>query len=246
MGRYIKRNRLLYLRKCEAINPNFEAAKCDLGIVLFKLKRYNESIEIFNSLPSSEATIYWIAKNSLWGISPDLCMKFARIGLKQLPNSILLSRVYSECMVDEFVIGKVNEMNEHFIDDFSWQFFSNRVNDINNRVESDLRYYGKLLYWARQYDQSIKFFQWAEKIYPKEWTYNFHSAYYLLYLGRPFEALQDAIKAHTKAPWRETTYKLLSICHKTLGNISEEKQYMQLYLSKKEEKEKMYATCKSI
>lgn len=240
------RSALLYLRKCETINPNFEAAKCDLGIVLFKLKRYKESIEIFNSLPPSEVTTYWIAKNSLWGISPDLCIKFARTGLKQLPNSILLSRVYSECMVDEFVIGKVNEMNEHFIDDFSWQFFSNRVNDVNNRAESDLRYYGKLLYWAGQYDRSIKFFQWAEKIYPKEWTYNFHSAYYLLYLGHPFEALQEAIKANTKAPWRETTYKLLSICHKTLGNISEEQQYMQLYFSKKEEKEKMYATCKSI
>lgn len=240
------RTSLLYIRKCESINPNFEAAKCELGIVLFKLKRYKDSIEIFHTLPPSEISIFWLAKNSLWGISPDICLEFVRKGLEQLPDSILLGRVYSECMVDEYVMGKVNEKGEHFIEDFSWDFFSKRVNDTHNRLESDLRYYGKLLYWSGEYDQSIKFFQWAEKIYPKEWTYNFHSAYYLLYLGRPLEALQEAIKANTKAPWRETTYKLLSICYKTLGNESAEELNMQEYLHIKSEKESLYANCKSI
>ena len=240
------RSSLLYLRKCDSINPNYEAAKCELGIVLFKLKRYRESIEVFRTLPQYELSVFWLAKNSLWGVSPELCLEFARSGLKQHPDSILLGRVYSECMVDEYVLGKTNEKGEHFIEDFSWDFFSKRVNDTHNRLESDLRYYGKLLYWSGEYDQSIKFFQWAEKIYPKEWTYNFHSAYYLLYLGRPLEALQEAIKANTKAPWRETTYKLLSICYKTLGNESAEELNMQKYLHMKSEKESLYANFKSI
>ena len=104
----------------------------------------------------------------------------------------------------------------------------------------------KLLYWAGQYEQSIQFFQWAERIYPQEWTYNYHAAYYLLYLGRTSEALQEAIKANTKAPWRETTYKLLSICHKTLGHKSEEDLYLHKYEQKKAEKDNLYATCKYI
>lgn len=237
---------LLYFRKCQSVNPNYNAAKFELGIVLFKVRRYKEAIDIFNSVPHSEDSIFWLAKNSLWGISADLCLDFARKGLKQFPDSILLGRVYSECMVDEFVIGKVNEKGEHFIEDFSWDFFSKMVHNTRNRVDSDLRYYGKLLYWSGKYEQSITFFQWAERIYPQEWTYNFHSAYYLLYLGRPMEALQEAIKANTKAPWRETTYKLLSVCHKALGNVSEEEQYMQEYLHKQAEKEDLYAICKSI
>lgn len=237
---------LLYLRKSQSINPNYNAAKFELGIVLFKVKRYKDSIDIFHSVPPSEASIFWLAKNSLWGISPDLCLDFARKGLNQLPDSILLGRIYSECMVDEFVMGRVDEKGEHFIEDFSWDFFSKMVNNTKNRVDSDLRYYGKLLYWSGEYEQSIKFFQWAERIYPREWTYNFHSAYYLLYLGRPSEAIREAIKANTKAPWRETTYKLLSVCHKALGNVFEEDRYMQEYLHKKEEKANLYATCKSI
>lgn len=237
---------LLYLRKCESINITFTVARFELGIVLFKLKRYKESIELFQTLPSTEGTIFWLAKNSLWGVSPDLSLDFAMKGLKQLPDSVLLGRVYSECMVDEFVIGKLNEKGEHFIEDFSWQFFSKMVNNTKNRVESDLRYYGKLLYWSGEYERSIKFFQWAERVYPHEWTYNFHAAYYLLYLGRPLEALREALKANTKAPWRETTYKLLAACHRELGNKTEEARYTQEYMHKKVEKENLYATCESI
>lgn len=240
------RSALLYLRKCESINTNFTGARFELGIVLFKLKRYKDSIEIFKTLPSTEGTLFWLAKNFLWGVSPDLSLDFAMKGLKQLPDSILLGRVYSECMVDKFVIGKLNDKGEYYIGDFSWQFFSKMVNNTKNRVESDLRYYGKLLYWSGEYEQSIKFFKWAERIYPHEWTYNFHSAYYLLYLGRPLDALQEAIKANTKAPWRETTYKLLAVCHKELGNTSEEERYMNEYIDKKSEKENLYASCKFI
>lgn len=237
---------LLYLRKCEGLNPNYIAAKFELGITLFKLKRYKESMDVFHSLPPSELSLYWLAKNSLWGISADLCLDYARKGLSIIPNSTLLSRVYSECMVDDFVMGKVTENGEHYIEDFSWDFFSKIINNTQLQIDSDLRYYGKLLYWSGEYEQSIKFFQWAKRIYPQEWTYNFHSAYYLLYLGRPLEALQEAIKANTKAPWRETTYKLLSICHKALGNKTEEETYMHAYLQKKVEKENLYASCKSL
>lgn len=237
---------LLYLRKAHSINPNYYSASVNLSIVLFKLKRYKDSLDLLYSIDRSEVSDYWIAKNMLWGVGGKECLDFCSKSLKIFPDSVMIRRVYSECMVDEFVMGKVNENRAHFIEDFSWNFFEGIINDKGNRSASDLRYYGKLLYWAGDAEESVRFFKWAEQNYPHEWTYNFHKSYYLLYLGNYTEALEEAIIANKKAPWRETTYKLLSTCCSYMGDTQMASKHMKDFEDKKFEKENLYASCISI
>ena len=237
---------LLYLRKAISINSNYYSASLNLAIVLFKLKRYKDSLELLYNINRSEVSDYWIAKNMLWGVGGKESLDFCSRSLKIFPDSVMMKRVYSECMVDEFVMGKVNDDGTHFIEDFSWNFFERIINDKENRLDSDLRYYGKLLYWAGNAAESVRFFKWAEQIYPNEWTYNFHRSYYLLYLGKYSEAVEEAIIANKKASWRETTYKLLSTCYSCMGDTKRASKYMKEFEDKKSPKKDLYAFCKSI
>ena len=237
---------MLYFRKALAINPKFYPANINLGITYFKLKRYKDSLEILYSIDKTESSAFWIAKNLIWAVGGKECLEHCNAIIKQIPDSLLLKRVRSECLVDEFVIGKMDEDGRPFIEDSSWKFFSDMVNNKHNREASDLRYYGKLLYWSAEYEKSIEFFRWAERNYPDEWTYNFYASNFLLSLGRYNEALQQAFTANKKAPWRETTYQLIAKCYGYLGDKSNEQFYDCKYNDKKAEKERLYESCKNI
>lgn len=240
------KNALSYFRKALAVNPKYRVASLNLGITYFKLRRYKDAIDVLSALTMSETREYWIAKSLTWGFSAKKCLDHCNSALKVFPNSIMLKRIKSECLVDDYVIGKTDADGRHFIEDSSWEFFASMVNNKKDRVPSDLRFYGKLLYWSEDYEKSVQFFDWAVLNYPEEWTYNFYSSYYNLYLGRYNEALNQALLANRKAPWRETTYQLLARCYGYLNDDINKNLYTKKFKELKSKKDSIYASCKDI
>lgn len=236
---------LLYYRKALEYNPKHYASNLNLGIVLFKLRRYRDSMQVFSQLDYCEASLFWMAKNMEWISSFDDCIKFCKKYLEKHPNFTMLKRVLSECMVDAYVINKLHD-GKRFIENDSWDFFASMVNDKEHRIESDLRYYGRLLHWDNQVDTAMKFFQWAQLVFPNEWTYNYYLSYFLLWQKEYSDALIQAKIANKKAPWREMGYLLLSECYKGLGDIVESNRCIAKYDEIKKQKEDLYNSCNSI
>lgn len=236
---------LLYYRKALEYNPKHYSSNINLGIVLFKLRRYTDSMEVLSQIDYCEASLFWMSKNMEWVSNFDECIKFCNKYLEKHPNFIMLQRVLSECIVDAYVLNKLHD-GKRIIENTSWEFFNSMVNDKEHRVESDLRYYGRLLHWDGQVDTAIKFFKWAQLVFPKEWTYNYYLSYFLLMKKQYTEALEQAIIANKKAPWREKGYLLLSECYKVLGNTINSNKCIAKHNEIKKQKEDLYNSCKSI
>lgn len=239
------RSALLYFRKALEYNPEHYASSLNIAIILFKLRRYSDSIQQLNSIDRNNVTEVWIAHNLLWGASPEYCLNFCEKAIKNYPNEIILKRIYAECLVDDIIL-KSNELDNNFTNDANWEFFSEIINDVQHRTESDFRYLAKYLYWNKKYEAAIELLKQAEKIYPNEWTYNYYKSYYLLSFDRKEEALNEAIIANKKAPWREMGLKLLSRCYQSIGDSQKAELYCKEYERIKKQKNELYESVKSI
>lgn len=241
---------LTYLQEAKQLNPNFETARLSIANILYKLKKYgqssDEAIQICNTTKVraiAEIGLYYVARNLLWTSAFVESKAFCDKWLKTYPNSIFLKRILSETLVDGYVIG--NYQNDvRVVEKSSLEFFTSIIKDENNRLPSDFNFLARIHSWMGDADNlnlAISILNQGLEIYPNYWKFNFTiSAIYFQnnYLD---EALQEAVEAKSKAPWRESIYFLLSSIYKEKGDTANANKYEQEGTKLKTDKQKLYA-----
>jgi len=240
---------LTYLLEAKQLNPNFETVRLSIANILYKLKKYAESsdeaVHLCNTTKVraiAEIGAYYVARNLLWTSAFVESKAYCDKWLKIFPDSIFLKRILSETLVDGYVIGNYQN-NVRVVEKSSLEFFTSIIKDENNRLPSDFNFLARIHSWMGDADNlnlAISILNQGLKLYPDYWKFNFTiSAIYKQhnYLD---EALQEAIKAKNKAPWRESIYFLLSAIYKDKADMINANKYEQEGKKLKEEKLKLY------
>ncbi len=240
---------LTYLQEAKQLNPNFETARLSISNVLFKLKKYRESteeaIQVSNTTrvkKIAEVGAFYVSRNLLWTSAFVESKNFCDKQLKNYPDSIFLKRVLSETLVDGYVIDNYQD-GVRVVEKSSLEFFTSIIKDEKNRLPSDFKFLAKIHAWMGDADNlnyAVSLLQQGLELYPEYWKFNFTiSAIY--HQHKYFdEALQEAIEAKNKAPWRESIYFLLSSIYKEKGEITNANKYEQEGTKIRNEKQKLY------
>lgn len=238
------RSSMLYIRKAKEFNPNDYDVNQKEAELYFKFRRYVDSSRILGALEYNQLTLYWLAKNMLWTGGAYNGISFCDKHLPNLPNSTLLKRIRCECIVDYCLYGE--NRDNAILDSISIEFLNNILNDQENRIPSDLRQYGIILYWQGKIDGAYKIFRQAQNIFPKEWTYSYYIAHIFLSKGDYQNALKEALNAKQLAPWREKVYNLLSKCYSYLEEYEKAAETLKRSKEIIQEKERLYESCKNL
>jgi len=241
---------LAYLQEAKQLNPNFESARLSISNILFKLKKYGESteeaVQVSNTTrvkTIAEVGAFYVSRNLLWTSAFVESKNFCDKQLKNYPDSIFLKRVLSETLVDGYVIDNYQN-GVRVVEKSSLEFFTSIIKDEKNRLPSDFKFLAKIHAWmgdAENLNYSTSLLKQGLKLYPDYWKFNFTLS--AVYQRHKFldEALQEAIEAKRKAPWRESIYFLLSAIYKDKGDMTNAIKYEQEGTRLKTNKQKLYA-----
>lgn len=214
-------------REALRINPRYNIALYNAALVLFKMKRYLDSLSLLKEIieiekGTSELCASKIANNLLWTSNFESGLKFCDAWLKIYQDDINLKRVRAEILVDGFVIDNINEDGQHIVEQSSLDFFTNIIKDKENLKPSDIIFLAKIHCWMDEeahIDYGIKLLYWGKNHYPDYWKFNFYLAAFALKYGHHQEALEEAIECKKKAPWRESVYNILAKAYSTNGDM---------------------------
>jgi serine/threonine protein kinase/Flp pilus assembly protein TadD len=240
---------LTYLQEAKQLNPNFHTARLSISNILFKLRRYGEStVEAFDVLEMSkskniaEIAAFYISRNLLWSSSFEDTIKFCNKHMSYHADSVFLKRVLSETYVDGYVIDKYRN-GVKIVEESSLAFFTTVVDDEKKRLPSDFRFLARIHAWmgdVENINHAISILSYAVELYPSNWQLDFTLS--AIYREHEFfdEALEEALSAKEKAPWREKVYFLISNIYKDKGDLVNAKVYEQEGIRLKNEKLKLY------
>lgn len=225
---------LNFLREAKKLNPKFESARLSISHILFKLRRYDEStdeasqvLETTKVHKIAETAVFYIARNLLWTNSLKECVNYCKEHMEHFPESIFLKRIYSESLFEKFALGK-HEEGERIIDTYSFEFFSSIINDSTNRVASDFKFLAQIHAWMGDEDNvnhAISLLHQGLFYFPDYWKYNYQIATIYWQHNYLDDALEQALEAMKKAPWREKVYFLLSSIYKDKGDLINSNKY---------------------
>lgn len=242
---------LSLLQEAKQLNPKFESARLSISNVLFKLKKYGESteeaVQVCNATrlnKIAEVSTFYVARNLLWTSAFVEGKKFCEKWLKTFTNSIFLKRTLSEILVDGYVIDNYQN-GVRVVEKSSLEFFSSIINDKQNRLPSDFEFLAKIQAWigdAENINHSIDLLNQGIQLYPDYWKFNYAKS--TIYQRHKFfdEALEEALQAKNKAPWRESIYFLISAIYKDKTDNVNANKYEQLGTRITSEKLKMYSS----
>ena len=95
-------------------------------------------------------------------------------------------------------------------------------------------------------DYGIRLLEWGERNYPYNWKFNFYLAAFAHKYGDYEEALSQALKCKSKAPWRESIYSLLAKIYSAKGDEAAALRMRSEYARIKKEKDSLYESCKNL
>jgi len=241
---------LSLLQEAKQLNPKFESARLSISNILFKLKKYGEATDeavlVSNATrvnKIAEVSAFYVARNLLWTSAFVEGKNFCDKWLKTFPNSIFLKRTLSEILVDGFVIDNYQN-GVRVVEKSSLEFFTSIINDKQNRLPSDFKFLAKIHAWMgddENLNHSIDLLNQGLQLYPDYWKFNFTKA--AIYQRHKYldEAMEEALQAKKKAPWRESTYFLISAIYKDKGDVVNANKYEQEGIKLKTEKQRLYA-----
>lgn len=249
---FYKQSLALY-REALNINPRYQTAMYNVALLLFKMKRFSDALDYGVEISkiergTSEINAFYVARNMLWTSNFEGGLKFCDRWLEAYPNSIFLKRVRAEILVDGYVIDNYTEDGLPIVEESSLEFFTWIVKDSKNMLPSDIIFLAKIHCWMGE--EEIKYgldlLEWGKNHYPENWKFNFYLAAFALKYKDYKKALQEAIDCNKKAPWRETTYNLLAKAYSANGQEDLAEKNKIEYNRIKEQKQKLYASCKSL
>lgn len=223
-----------YLQEAVKLNPNFESARLSIANTLYKLKKYGDSskeaVHVCNNTQNRtffEIGLFNVARNMHWTSEYESNVEFCNKWLKSYPESILLKRILSQTLFDGYVYGKV-ENGKRVTEQLILDFFTSIIEDEENRLPSDFVSLARYLEWIggdENLELSISILKQGIALYPDYWKLDFTLGATYLNYHYPEDELKVAINANKKAPWRETTYYLLSAIYKVKGDTEKAAQY---------------------
>lgn len=241
-------------RKALQINPGYSTALYNVDLILFKMKRYvdsmNYGVVISKILKgTSETLAFYAARNMLWTSNFESGLKFVDNWLKTYPDSIMLKRVRAEILADGYVIGNVTKDGQPIVERSSFELFTQIVKDKENRTPSDIIYLAKIHCWMGEddhIDYGLRLLDWGKANYPDNWKFNFYLAAFALKYNEPQKALLEARECVKKAPWRETGYNMLANAYSATEQYELAAKAKRDYERIKAEKERLYNSCKNL
>lgn len=241
-------------REAVSINPLFTTALYNISLLYYKLRRYSDSMAMGAEISKIEkgttaVNAFYAARNMLWTNKFKEALNFCNTWTKLYPNSILLKRIKSEILVDGFVVGNYNKDGLPIIEKYSFEFFTNIISDKEDRVATDIIFLAKIHFWMNEQQEieyGMQLLEWGKKLYPQNWKFNFYLSAYALNYKRPQKALQEALECQRKAPWREKVYSLLTRAYSANGQEVQSSKMRLEYERIKSQKEKLYASCRTL
>lgn len=238
-------------REALDINPCYQTAMYNVALILFKMKRYKDSLNYGVEISkiekgTSELNAFYVARNMLWMSQFDKALKFCDDWIKKYPNSIYLKRIRAEVLVDGFVIDHYSKDGYPIVEKSSLDFFTNIITDEKNRIASDFIFLAKIHCWmndSEEIEYGLKLLETGKDIYPEEWKFNFYLSAFALKYEKNQIGLQEALECQRKAPWREMTYSILAQAYSVNKNETKAIEMRAEYERIKKEKERLYATC---
>ena len=167
---------LLLYREAHDKNPRYQKAMYNTALILFKMRRYADSVKYGTEISTiergtSEINAFYASKNMLWVGNFDQALKFCDKWLKSYPNSIYLKRIRAEVLVDGYVIDHYTKEGLPIVERSSLQFFTEIVKDEEHRESSDIIFLAKIHFWMnapKEIEYGIKLLEWGKKIYPND------------------------------------------------------------------------------
>ena len=241
-------------REALEINPLYQTAIYNVSLLLFKMKRYSDSMSYGVEISkiekgTSEVNAFYSVRNMLWTSQFEEALKFCDNWLKSYPNSILLKRIRAEILVDGYVINNYTKDGYPIVERTSLEFFTEIIKDSKNRQASDVIFLSKIHCWMNEpeeIDYGLKLLEWGKKQYPENWKFNFYLAALALKYKKPEKALQEALECQRKAPWREAAYNMLSQAYSANNDKPMAVKMRSEFERIKKLKKELYETCKGI
>lgn len=236
------------------INPAYADALYNVALILFKMKRYTDAMNFGSKISNIEhgtsaVNAFYAARNMLWVSAFESGLKFCDNWLKTYPDSIMLQRVRAEILVDGYVIDNYTKDGLPIVERSSLDFFSKIIKDEKHRIPTDLIFLAKIHCWMNEdahIDYGIRLLEWGERNYPYNWKFNFYLAAFAHKYGDYEEALSQALKCKSKAPWRESIYSLLAKIYSAKGDEAAALRMRSEYARIKKEKDALYESCKNL
>ena len=241
-------------REALLLNPQYRVALYNVTTVLFKMKRYDDSMDNVAAVSkiekgTTELNAFYAARNLFWSQNYSDALTFCSDWLKKIPNSISLKRIMSQVITDGYCIGKYNKNGLPIIERSSLEFFNEIVDNKSQRIPSDIIYLAKLHFWMNgpeEINYAMNLLEQGGSIYPNNWKFNYYLARHLLRYKQPQKALKQALKAKDKAPWREKVYLVLSDAYAANEQPELASKMLSEYKRIKDLKNKLYDSCKSL
>lgn len=238
---------LSLLQEAKELNPKYITARLSIANILFKLRKYGESLaegaeisKVQNG--TTEIGAFYMARNLLWVSAFEEGKQFCEKWLHTYPNSMFLKRVYVEIMIDGYLLnGKSNEIDNFKLDPM--EFLNVCLKDKKNKKTVDYIFLAKIYMWMggnENINYAMALLESGLQNYPDNWKFNWWLAVYLQKYNQLDGALQEALNARQKAPWREKTYGLLSSIYKAKDDLVNAEKYRRESEKIKEIKKSLY------
>jgi serine/threonine protein kinase len=215
---------LSYLNEAVRLNPTFASGKLSISNILFKLKKYQQStstaaevVKVANNATVLKTGLFYVARNLFWLHDYENCLDFCDKWLDKYPEHKNLQRIRAQTLVDGYVIGNYKD-GVRLVEKSSLEFFSNVVKDEKYRLASDYIFLARIHKWMgdeENINYSLQILDKAILAYPNYWNSNLTRAKIFFEINQLEKALEEALIAKRKAPWKENIYSFLaSICEK--------------------------------
>jgi serine/threonine protein kinase len=238
------------LNKAKLLNPTFFTTRYNLVNVLFKLKRYPESmneikeISDINNKSLTPIDVFYTARNYLWVGAFDNGLNFIDKILPKINDSntikIEIQRIRAIICLDG--LAHSNPQKGIFIEQKSEEFLRGIIKDKDNRTYYDFEYLATILFWCKKYEDAIILLNTGKNIFPEYWRFYTLSSEIYLQNKNIKKSLQEAEKALQLAPWRENIYFIISNIYKYKNNKEISNKYSSLGKEIKEIKKILYET----
>ncbi|MFO7651089.1 MAG: serine/threonine-protein kinase [bacterium] len=136
------------------------------------------------------------------------CVGFCDNWLKEFPANAELSRVRAETIVDGFCIGKELD-GVRVVEPTSLAFFEQATSVRSDAQISDLCYMARLREWMQDLGEAMQLLDAAEQSDDTCWEVPHNRAQFLWRAGRHGEALAQAKRASSLAPWRPQPFYVM-------------------------------------
>jgi len=246
----IKNYKLAYnfLSEAKDLNPRAIVARYNIANILFKLRKYDDSIKEINEIIDlnngsvTSTGLFYLARNYLWLGGFEFGLKYIDKFIDKIPENdnmkINILRVRSIICLDGLSSKKDGIIH---IDRKSENFFRDIINDKKNRYYYDYEYLAQILTWQNSLDKAIEIIHEGINLFPDYWRFYMSLSSIYLKQNNIDLALKETETALKIAPWRENVHFRLSEIYKIKNDKENYYKHREKGIEYRETKKILYS-----